>query len=147
LRQRHATVAVAESATGGMLGERFTSVPGSSEYFVGGFITYTNSMKNELLGVGPEILESCGGGSKGTPEAMARGAPRPTHAAYALAITGGAGPDSGGEKVPVGTVYVAVADTAGTHVAHRQFLGDRQRIRIFTTQMALDLLRRRMMAG
>jgi len=147
LRQRHATVAVAESATGGMLGERFTSVPGSSEYFVGGFITYSNAMKIELLGVSPEILESCGAVSKETAEAMAIGARRRANATYALSITGAAGPDSGGEKVPVGTVYVAVADGAGAHVVHRQFLGDRQRIRIFTTQMALDLMRRRMMAG
>ena len=58
-------------------------------------------------------------------------------------MTGVAGPDAGGEKVPVGTVYVGIADAAGTHVAHRQFIGDRQRIRVFTTQMALDLLRRR----
>ena len=147
LRQRRATVAVAESCTGGMLGERFTSVPGSSDYFAGGFITYTNAMKIELLGVSPEILEVQGAVSKETAEAMAIGARRRTNAAYALSITGAAGPDSGSEAVPVGTVYVAVADAVGTHVAHRQFLGDRQRIRIFTTQMALDLLRRRMMAG
>jgi nicotinamide-nucleotide amidase len=147
LRQRHATVSVAESATGGMLGERFTSVAGSSEYFVGGFITYTNAMKIELLGVGPEVLDTCGAVSKETAEAMAIGARRRTNATYALSITGAAGPDSGGEKVPVGTFYVAVADAAGVNVVNRQFLGDRQRIRIFTTQMALDMLRRRMMAG
>jgi nicotinamide-nucleotide amidase len=147
LRQRHATIAVAESATGGMLGERFTSVPGSSDYFVGGFITYTNAMKIELLGVSPETLDACGAVSKETAEAMATGARRRTNSTYALSITGAAGPDSGGEKVPVGTVYVGVADAAGVHVVNRQFLGDRQRIRIFTTQMALDLLRRRVMAG
>ncbi len=147
LRERRATVAVAESATGGMLGERFTSIPGSSDYFVGGFITYSNAMKIELLGVSPETLEAHGAVSKETAEAMAIGARRRTNSTYAVAITGAAGPDSGGEKVPVGTVYVAVADAAGVHVVNRQFLGDRQRIRIFTTQMALDILRRRMMAG
>jgi nicotinamide-nucleotide amidase len=71
LKRNHATVAVAESATGGMLGERFTSVPGSSEYFAGGFIAYTSAMKVELLGVPPEILEQFGAVSKETAEAMA----------------------------------------------------------------------------
>ena len=143
LRKQRATVSVAESCTGGMLGERFTSTPGSSDYFVGGFITYTNQMKAELLGVAPEILEEFGAVSKETAEAMAVGARRRTGSTYALSVTGVAGPDAGGEKAPVGTVYVGLADATGTQVAHRQFIGDRQRIRVFTTQMALDLLRRR----
>jgi nicotinamide-nucleotide amidase len=144
LRQRHAKVAVAESCTGGLLGDRFTSVPGSSDYFLGGFITYTNAMKVELLGVPPEILAEFGAVSKETAEAMAIGARRRTKATYALSITGVAGPDPGTEKAPVGSVYVGIADDAGTHVSHRQFIGDRNRIRIFTCQMAMDLLRRRM---
>jgi nicotinamide-nucleotide amidase len=143
LRKHRATVSVAESCTGGMLGERFTSAPGSSDYFVGGFITYTNRMKMELLGVIPETLEKFGAVSKETAEAMALGARRRTGSTYALSITGVAGPDAGGESAPVGTMYVGIADAAGTHVAHRQFIGDRQRVRVFTTQMALDLLRRR----
>lgn len=144
LRQRHATVAVAESCTGGLLGDRFTSVPGSSDYFAGGFITYTRAMKIELLGVPPEILEQFGAVSRETAEAMAAGARRRTGATYALSITGVAGPDAGGEKAPVGAVYVGIADAAGTHAVHRQFIGDRTRIRVFTCQMALDVLRRRM---
>lgn len=144
LRQRHATVAVAESATGGLLGDRFTSVAGSSDYFVGGFITYTNEMKMEMVGVPPEILAEFGAVSKETAEAMALGARRRTRATYALSITGVAGPNAGGEKAPVGTMYVGIADEAGTHVMHRQFIGDRTRIRMFVCQMALDLLRRRM---
>ncbi|HEY2015576.1 MAG TPA: competence/damage-inducible protein A [Bryobacteraceae bacterium] len=143
LRQHRATVSVAESCTGGMLGERFTSSPGSSDYFVGGFITYTDEMKAGLLGVRPETLAEFGAVSKETAEAMAIGARRRTNSTYALSITGVAGPDGGSEKVPVGTVYVGLADLVGTQVAHRQFIGDRQRIRVFTTQMALDLLRRR----
>ncbi len=149
LRERRATVAVAESATGGMLGERFTAVPGSSDYFVGGFITYTNEMKIEMLGVSPELLEQHGAVSRETAEAMAAGTRRRTRATYALSITGVAGPDPqanlSGEVLPAGTMYVAVADESGVHAVHRQFLGDRQRIRVFTTQMALDVLRRRMM--
>jgi len=144
LRKQHATVAVAESCTGGMLGERFTSAPGSSDYFVGGFITYTKHMKNELLGVPVEILEQFGAVSKETAEAMAAGARLRTGATYALSITGLAGPDGGGEKVPVGTMYVGLADAAGVISVHRQFIGDRTRIRTFTCQMALDLLRRRL---
>ena len=143
LRTMHATVSVAESLTGGMLGERFTSVPGSSDYFAGGFITYTNEMKIALLGVSPELLQAHGAVSGETAEAMAIGARRRTNSTYALALTGVAGPDSGGESAPVGTVYVAIADAAGVHAVHRQWLGDRQRIRVFTCQMALDLLRRR----
>lgn len=143
LRTLHATVSVAESCTGGMLGERFTSVPGSSDYFAGGFITYSNAMKVELLGVTPEILEEHGAVSKPTAEAMAVGARRRTNSTYALSITGVAGPNSGTVAAPVGTMYVGIADAAGTLVMHRQFLGDRQRIRVFTCQMAMDLLRRR----
>jgi nicotinamide-nucleotide amidase len=145
LRRKRATVAVAESCTGGMLGERFTSVPGSSDYFCGGFITYTNAMKVELLGVPPELIEQHGAVSKEVAEAMAAGARRRANASYGLAITGVAGPDSGGESAPVGTVHVAIADAAGAHSFHRQFLGDRQRIRVFTCQMALDILRRKLL--
>ena len=143
LHKTDATVAVAESATGGMLGERFTSAPGSSEYFVGGFITYTNAMKMELLGVPPETLEEHGAVSKETAEAMALGARRRTSSTYALSITGVAGPEAGDEKVPKGTMYIGLADAAGTTTLHRQFLGDRQRVRTFAVQLALDLLRRR----
>ena len=144
LRKKHATVAVAESATGGMLGERFTSPAGSSDYFVGGLITYTNAMKTELLGVPAELIEQFGAVSKETAEAMAAGARLRTGASYALSITGLAGPDAGNEKVPVGTMYVGLADAAGVTSLHRQFIGDRTRIRTFTCQMALDFLRRRM---
>ncbi len=141
LRRGGATVSVAESATGGMLGERFTSVPGSSAYFAGGFIAYTNAMKIDLLGVPPEVIEKFGAVSKETAEAMAAGARRRTNSTYALSITGTAGPDS--DSAPVGTMYVGVADASGVTSFHRHFLGDRQRIRTFTCQMALDVLRRR----
>jgi nicotinamide-nucleotide amidase len=143
LRGRRATVSVAESCTGGMLGERLTSVPGSSDYFVGGFITYANAMKVELLGVPPEVLDQHGAVSQEAAEAMAAGARRRTGSTYALAVTGVAGPGGGSESKPVGSVYIAIADDAGAHTEHRRFLGDRQRIRLFTVQMALDLLRRR----
>ena len=145
LHKAHATVAVAESLTGGMLGERFTTVPGSSRYFLGGFLTYSNAMKVELLGVDTQLLAHFGAVSPETAEAMAAGARRLTKATYALAVTGVAGPESGEDAAPVGTVYVALADPEKTVAVHRQFLGDRTRIRMFTTQMALDVLRRRLM--
>jgi nicotinamide-nucleotide amidase len=141
----HATLAVAESCTGGLLAERVTSVPGSSDYFLGGFVTYTRRMKTELLGVSEDILATCGAVSKETAEAMALGARLRTGATYALSITGVAGPGSGGESAPVGMVYIGLADATGCQVSHRQFLGDRARIRVFATQMALDLLRRKML--
>ncbi len=143
LRSQKATVSVAESCTGGMLGERFTSVAGSSDYFVGGFITYTNEMKIEMLGVPPEILTEHGAVSKPVAEAMATGARRRTGSTYALSVTGLAGPNAGGDALPVGTTFIGLADAAGTLVLQRQFLGDRTRIRNFASQLALDLLRRR----
>ncbi len=142
LTKHHATLAVAESVTGGLLAQRITSVPGSSNYFLGGFLTYTNKMKIELLGVSEEIIEHCGAVSQETAEAMAIGARRRTNATFALSITGEAGPEPSG-KVPVGTVYVGLADAAGCQVVHRVFLGDRARIRVFATQMALDMLRKK----
>ena len=143
LRQAHATVSVAESCTGGLLGERLTAAPGSSDYFVGGFIAYSNGLKIDLLGVPPETIVEFGAVSRETAEAMAMGARKRTGSTYAVSITGVAGP-TGSEAKPVGTVYVAVADAAGVHVAHRRFVGDRARIRAYTAQMALDTLRRRL---
>jgi nicotinamide-nucleotide amidase len=143
LHMNNATLAVAESATGGMLGERITSAPGSSEYFRGGFIVYSDAMKVDLLGVPAELLQQHGAVSREVAEAMAAGARRRTGATYALSVTGVAGPGGGTDDIPKGTMYVGLADAAGVHVAHRQFLGDRQRIRGFVVQMALDVLRRR----
>ena len=146
LRQSRATVSVAESLTGGMLGERITSVPGSSEYFLGGFLAYSDEMKTELLGVPPETLERFGAVSRETAEAMARGARRRTGSSCAVSVTGLAGPASPSDPktVPLGTVYIGIADAAGVDVVHRVFLGDRQRIRSFTTHFAMDLVRRRL---
>jgi len=142
LKKHHATLSVAESATGGLLSQRITSVPGSSDYFLGGFITYSKKMKSDLLGVSEEILEQHGAVSKESAEAMATGARRRTGSTFALSITGEAGPDPS-ENVPVGTMFVGLADPSGAQVVHRQFLGDRARIRVFATQMALDMLRKK----
>jgi len=144
LRGRNATLAVAESCTGGLLGARLTSIPGSSRYFSGGFITYSNALKREMLGVPAQTLERFGAVSPETAEAMAAGTRERTGSTYAISITGIAGPDGGSEEKPVGLVYLGIAGPEGTAVAQRRFIGDRERIRVFTTQAALDLLRRRL---
>jgi nicotinamide-nucleotide amidase len=146
LLERRATLAVAESCTGGLLGERLTSVPGSSEYFLGGFITYSNALKTELLGVSPELLAEHGAVSQPVAEAMAMGAQRRAGSTYALSITGVAGPGGGTESKPVGAAFIGLAEPSGVEVVQRQFLGDRARIRMFASQIALDMLRRRLSA-
>lgn len=146
----HATLTVAESATGGGLADRISSVPGSSAYFLGGFVTYTKRMKTEFLGVAEEIVERFGAVSQETAEAMANGARRRTGATWALAVTGNAGPtvdspDAAGIAAPVGTIYVALAGPRETVAIHRQWPGgDRVRIRALGVQMALDLLYRKL---
>ncbi|MGI8988024.1 MAG: competence/damage-inducible protein A [Bryobacteraceae bacterium] len=144
LKKRLATLAVAESCTGGLLAERITTVPGCSAYFLGGFITYQARAKIDLLGVPQETLDRFGPVSKETTEAMAIGARWRTGAAYALSVTGNAGPGVDDERAPVGMVHVGISDAGGAAVLSRQFFGDRARIRAFAGQMALDMLRRRL---
>jgi nicotinamide-nucleotide amidase len=145
LASLHATLAVAESATGGGLAERITSVPGSSAYFLGGFVTYTKRMKTDLLGVPEELLDRFGAVSQEAAEAMATGARRRTGATYALAVTGNAGPGADGKEAPVGAVYAALSGPRETVAIHRQWPGgDRARVRSLGAQMALDLLYRKL---
>jgi nicotinamide-nucleotide amidase len=145
LSERHATLTVAESATGGGLADRISLVPGSSAYFLGGFVTYSRRLKTELLGVPDELLREFGPVSKETAEAMANGARRRTGATYSIAITGNAGPTTDGAEASLGAFYVAIASPVDTHVAHRIWPApDRVRVRAFAAQMALDLLNRRL---
>ena len=143
LRARHATLSVAESATGGLLGGRITSVPNSSDYFVGGFLTYSNEMKTRLLGVPQAMLDEHTAVSEPVAKAMAEGARSRTGSDYALSITGYAGPD--GEKV--GRVFLGLAAPDGNEARHFQLPGDRERVRMFATNVALDLLRRKLLAS
>lgn len=138
------TVVTAESCTGGGLAERLTAVPGSSAYFQGAVVTYSNELKERLLGVAAELLERHGAVSSEVARAMARGARERLGADYALAVTGIAGPGGGSEEKPVGTVHVALSGPDDGAVAEWrfQFPGDRRRIRKLTSQWALDRLRR-----
>jgi nicotinamide-nucleotide amidase len=144
LKKQKAVLTVAESATGGLLAERITNVPGSSEYFLGGFVTYSRRLKTAVLGVPADLIEKFGAVSRETAEAMATGARSRWGATHALAVTGNAGPTTDGDEAPVGMMYVSLADGAGTVTINRQFIGDRERIRQFAAQMALDVLRRRL---
>ena len=145
LRERAATVSVAESCTGGMVGERLTSVAGSSDYFVGGFVTYTDRMKTDLLGIDPGLIAEHTAVSKEVARAMAENARARTGSTFALSITGEAGPESS-TGAPVGTIFVGFAGPDGPPEALRFAMpGDRPRIRGFATQAALDLLRRRLL--
>jgi nicotinamide-nucleotide amidase len=142
---RGQTLAVAESATGGALADRITSVAGSSAWFQGGFITYSRKLKTALLGVPAETLDAHGAVSAETAKAMAEGARTKTGADWALSVTGNAGPSTDGDEAPVGTVYVGLAGPEGTEVHHRVWpASDRPRVRAFAGQMALDLLNRKL---
>lgn len=144
LRARGETLSVAESCTGGMLGERLTSVPGSSEYFVGGLLTYNDRMKTALAGVSEGVLRQYTAVSAETAEALAEGVRARTGSQWAISVTGVAGPGGGTEAAPTGTVYIAIAGPDGCRSHHLRFTGDRARVRMFATQTALDLLRRRL---
>ena len=141
LREHHATVSVAESCTGGMIGQRITSIAGSSDYFVGGFLVYTDHMKTALLGVDPELIEKHTAVSEEVARAMAEGARARTCSTYAVSITGEAGPDSA-TGIPPGTLFVGVATASGCEVRKLSVPGDRTRIRTLGAQSALDFLRR-----
>ena len=142
LRARHAHLSVAESATAGLLGGRITAVPNSSDYFLGGFLAYSDQMKTKLLGVPPDMLAEHTAVSEPVARAMAEAAKERTGSDYALSITGYAGPD--GEKV--GLVFIGLATPNGSEARRVQFPGDRERVRAFSTNIALDLLRRNLLA-
>jgi nicotinamide-nucleotide amidase len=143
LRGRRATLSVAESCTGGLLGERITSVAGSSDYFLGGFLVYTDRMKTALLGVDPELFVKHTSVSEEAARAMAAGARSRTGSTYAISVTGEAGPESA-TGAPVGTVVIGFAGPDTEPEAERFTLfGGREGIRARAAQWALDYLRRR----
>jgi nicotinamide-nucleotide amidase len=145
LQMRNATLAVAESCTGGLLGERITSVAGSSRYFAGGAIVYANALKSELAGVPAEMIERHGAVSGEVAAALAEGIRYRCESTLGVGITGVAGPSGGTPEKPVGLVFHALASDSGTEVIERTFPGDRKRIRWFASTLALDMVRRKLM--
>jgi nicotinamide-nucleotide amidase len=145
LQMRGATVAVAESCTGGMLAERLTSVAGSSRYFLGGMVVYSNELKTRLADVPALLIEEYGAVSREVAAALAEGARDRCNTTIGVGITGVAGPTGGSVEKPVGLVFHAIADEDGTDVVERLFTGDRQRVRRFASQQALDMIRRKLM--
>ena len=144
LREREQSFAVAESCTGGLVGQRITALPGSSAVFAGGIIAYHNDVKSGVLGVPVDLLAQHGAVSEPVASAMAEGVRQVTGADYGVALTGVAGPGGGTAEKPVGLVYVAVADARGTEVKMLRLGGGRETIRLGACFMALDLLRRRL---
>jgi nicotinamide-nucleotide amidase len=142
---RQATIAVAESCTGGMLAERITSVPGSSRSFLGGVVVYSDELKTAFADVPPELIAQHGAVSDEVAQALAAGIRLRAGATLGVGVTGIAGPTGGTESKPVGRVHIAVSDAQKTESVERTFRGDRTRIRQWTTQQALDLVRRRLM--
>lgn len=145
LRKRGATLAVAESCSGGLLAHRITNVPGASEVFLEGFVTYANRAKAGTLKVPEVLIRTHGAVSEPVAREMAEGAVRRSKADYALSLTGIAGPGGGTKEKPVGTVYIALAESGQpTECIRVYFPTDRETFKQLATQSALDLLRRRM---
>lgn len=142
LQMRSMTLATAESCTGGMLAERITSVSGSSRYFLGGAVVYSNELKTQFANVPKEMIDRHGAVSREVAQALAEGIRKRCLSSFGVGITGVAGPTGGTEQKPVGLVYIALAGDEGTQVVERNFPGDRARIRQFSTMQALDLVRR-----
>ena len=145
LQMRNATIAVAESCTGGLLAERITSIGGSSRYFLGGAIVYSNNLKTELAGVPTDMIDRYGAVSREVAAALAEGIRYRCESTVGVGITGVAGPSGGTSEKPVGLVFHAVASDRGTDVVQRNFPGDRKRIRRFASTMALDMVRKSLM--
>lgn len=142
LRENGLTAATAESCTGGMIAEKITRIPGSSECFGCGYVTYSNEQKMRLLGVKKETLEKYGAVSEQTALEMSRGARETSGADIAAAVTGIAGPGGGSEEKPVGLVYISIC-TKDVHKAFKyNFAGNREMVRERTSLYALDLIRR-----
>jgi len=142
LLEKNLSISVAESCTGGLIGHRLTSVPGSSSYFHGGVVVYSNQSKVDLLRVDPRTLETHGAVSERTVEEMARGVKDRIKTDLGLAVTGIAGPDGGTRQKPVGTVHVGLAAREKTFSREYRFWGNRVQVKLNSSMMALDWVRR-----
>ena len=143
LVMKQKTVAVAESCTGGLVAERLTRVPGSSGFFLGGVVCYSNEVKTRFVGVPAEMIATHGAVSKPVAQALAEGIRRRAGASLGLGITGIAGPSGGTAEKPVGLVFIALADDRSTEVRQFRFPGERERVRMWSSVAALEMTRRR----
>ncbi|OPY58204.1 MAG: Nicotinamide-nucleotide amidohydrolase PncC [Pelotomaculum sp. PtaU1.Bin035] len=140
------SISVAESCTGGLIAAKLTDVPGSSDYFTGGVVAYSNEIKQALLGVAPEILNQYGAVSKQTADAMAEGVRNLTGTSLGLAVTGIAGPGGGTQDKPRGLVYISLSSADGTSCREFHFPGERPAVRRGTVNAALNMVRRYLLA-
>ncbi len=149
LGMRHLSLAVAESCTGGLLSQRLTAVPNSSSTFLGGAVVYTTELKTEFAGVPKELIDSAGSVSQEVACALAVGIRERTGASFGISITGLAGPGGGppgpDEKKPVGLVYIGLATESGTDCREFNIPGDRDRVRLWASQHALEMIRRKLL--
>lgn len=142
LKERNLTLSVAESCTGGLMGSRLTDIPGSSSYFLGGMIVYSNQAKIDLLGVSEKTLEENGAVSVVTAIEMAKGVREKLGSDLGIAVTGIAGPDGGSIDKPVGTVCIGLASEDDGFSEKYLFHGSREQIKGKSASMALDWVRR-----
>ena len=145
LQMRNLKLAVAESCTGGLIAERITSVAGSSRCFLGGAVVYSNDLKTLFADVPPLMIEAHGAVSKEVAVALAENIREICKADIGVGVTGIAGPGGGTEEKPVGLVFIAVSNGTKHDVVQRRFFGDRERVRRWASQMALDMVRRMLM--
>ncbi len=144
LKQHKITLATAESATGGMIASMLVNVPGISEFFQEGYVTYSNDAKVKMIGVNRSLIDTYGVVSSEVAENMAISAARTAGTDAALSVTGVAGPDGGMKECPVGTVYIGCFYKGRTVVEHHIFAGDRFEVRQAATTRALELLKEQM---
>jgi len=145
LLEHHSTLSIAESCTGGLVSDRITDVSGSSEYFQGGVLAYSNQVKVDLLGVSSEVLNQHGSVSPPVAIQMAQGVKKLLKSDYGIGITGIAGPTGATPQKAVGLVYIALASPQEAYSRDFRFSGDRAIIKRRASQMALDMLRRELL--
>lgn len=147
LLKKKCAIAVCESCTGGMLGALLTAIPGSSEYFEGGIIAYSNRVKEKIAGVNRSVLARYGAVSEEVAIEMAQGVREKMHTDIGISITGVAGPGGGSRSKPVGLVYVALSMGREDIVVRSIFTGNRDHIRKMACKKALTMLHKRLLSG
>jgi nicotinamide-nucleotide amidase len=147
LRQKGWTLSIAESCTGGLICDRITNVPGSSDYFMGGMVAYSNESKAEHLGIPLDYIKKYGAVSSQVARRMAQGVRKTFHTNFGLSTTGVAGPTGGTKRSPVGRVFIGICDGKRTWVKKRDLKGSRSEIKKKATEEALQFLHERLIRG